>query len=120
MAVDSAQADGGGGAVLSWARWSTNVGDGIYTALPAGGAYIHVVVTYDGATMSLYVNGVLASSGASTRSISTLPDPFRVATYSDFLSSADCFPGTIDEVAMYDHALSAARVARHYHVGSGL
>jgi hypothetical protein len=118
MAYSAASPDGGGGALLSWERWQ-NGGVDSTGVIVTTGVYSHVVVTYDGATMAIYSNGVLAGSSPSTRSIATLPDPLRVATYSDFLAAADCFPGTIDEVAFYDHALSAARVAEHYRVGSG-
>jgi hypothetical protein len=104
--------------LMSFERWGSGGVDSVDEYLTVG-VYQHVVVTYDGATMSYYLNGVLATSTASTRVIKTLADPFRVATYSDSPAAADCFGGTIDEVAVYDHALSAARVALHYQVGSG-
>jgi hypothetical protein len=107
-----------GSATLSWERWGAGGTDATATFI-AVGVYSHVVVTYDGATMAIYVNGVQVGTAPSTRSIQTLTDSFRVATYSDFLSASDCFPGTIDEVAIYDHALSPTRIALHYQVGSG-
>jgi concanavalin A-like lectin/glucanase superfamily protein len=105
--------------VLSWERWGAGGTDST-GAIVTVGSYQHVVVTYDGANMAVYLNGAPVGSTASTRSIKSLTNHFRVATYSDVAAAADCFGGTIDEVAIYDHALSAASVALHYHVGSGL
>jgi hypothetical protein len=112
--------DGGApNTLLSWERW-LNSGVDAVIAIVTPGVYQHVVVTYDGSTMTMYLNGQTVGSTASTRSIAALTDPFRVATYSDGLTAADCFGGTIDEVAIYDHALSAARVLLHYDVGTGM
>jgi hypothetical protein len=115
----AASPDGGSGTgILSWERWGSGGTDSTGTFVTVG-VYQHVVVTYDGATMAAYLNGALVGSAPSTRVIESLTDAFRVATYSDFLSAADCFGGTIDEVAIYDHALAPARVALHYQVGTG-
>ncbi|HEY1696589.1 MAG TPA: LamG domain-containing protein [Polyangiaceae bacterium] len=117
--VAAASPDGGSGmGVLSWERWGSGGTDSTGTFVTVG-VYQHVVVTYDGATMSAYLNGALVGSAPSTRVIESLTDAFRVATYSDFLSASDCFGGTIDEVAIYDHALTPARIALHYQVGTG-
>jgi hypothetical protein len=112
--------DGGPPAnLLSWERWLDNAPDALI-AVVTPGVYQHVVVTYDGSTMTMYLNGQSIASAPSTQGIAALADPFRVATYSDFLAAADCFGGTIDEVAIYDHALGAARVLLHYEVGTGM
>jgi hypothetical protein len=36
-----------------------------------------------------------------------------------FCGTVGFFDGSMDEVAIYDHALTAARIAAHYHVGVG-
>ena len=47
-------------------------------ALTAGTRY-HVVITYDGTTMRLYVNGALAGSGGSTQALVDSPAAFAMA-----------------------------------------
>jgi hypothetical protein len=34
--------------------------------------------------------------------------------------TADCIHATIDEVAVYDHALTLQRVQSHYRIGTGM
>jgi hypothetical protein len=85
------------------------------TALAAGTWY-HVVGTYDGTTLKVYVNGSLEGSGASAI---VLPDHTRGlriggAAYNDTI---DSFGGLIDEVAMYSYALSATQVSEHWIAG---
>lgn len=75
------------------------------------GVYRHVVLTYDGASMALYVDGTLASSAADARSArSTAP----VITFGAFGNNNASVRGSIDELAVYDKALTAARVLAHY------
>jgi RHS repeat-associated protein len=80
------------------------------------GVWHHLVGTYDGATVRIYVDGVLSASTAYAGSINNPASPFvwigRNAVNSTY------FNGSIDEVAIYGTTLSAARVAAHYAAGS--
>ena len=115
----AAIADGGGGD-FSFERFRDNGTEKIAASLPVG-VYSHLVATYDGTTMVLYVNGVAAANVGSTRSLAAIAVPLNLATYSDpAFSPLEFFPGTVDELAIYDHALSAARVLVHYRVGTGM
>lgn len=71
----------------------------------------HYVGTYDGATIRLYVDGVLVASEAKTGMIG-------VDTGSMFFGLDDglarFFAGSMDEVRIYNRALSAAEVVEHY------
>ncbi len=75
----------------------------------------HVVGTYDGATMRIYVNGnqiaSRAQSGSMTHDSNTLYFGFN-----DF--SSTYFDGVLDDIAIYDTALDASTVAQHYNSGS--
>jgi hypothetical protein len=67
----------------------------------------HLAVTYDGAQLSLYVNGALAGSKAQTGSILVSSDPLRIGGNSIW---SEWFAGAIDEVRVYDRALAAAEI----------
>ena len=80
--------------------------------------WTHLVGTYDGTTLRLYVNGVLVSSNAVTYTQNTTR-PLRIAAGRTEDTPAQYFlPGRVDEVAVYGSALSAARVQAHYDAGT--
>lgn len=76
----------------------------------------HLVGTYDGADVRLYVNGELAATtaqaGVGAESVSNF------AIGADVGVQNGCW-GEVDEVAVYDEALSEARIAAHYAAGVG-
>jgi len=75
---------------------------------PAGlptNAWSHVVATYDGTTMRLYMNGDEVDADTSTLSLSSTGSA---------LVLGDGFRGRMDEVAVYTRALPADRVRAHY------
>ena len=77
------------------------------TAALTANAWSHLAVTYDGATVRLYVNGTQASSVARTGNLATSANALQIggdSLYGQF------FQGTIDEVRVYNVALTAAQV----------
>jgi len=69
--------------------------------------WTHLAGTYDGATLRLYVNGVQLSSRAQTGPIQTSTDALTIggdALYGQY------FAGQIDEVRVYNRALSASEL----------
>jgi hypothetical protein len=79
------------------------------------GQVAYLVGTFDGSTLNLYVNGVLAGTIASTRT----PNSNLPLNIGRFPDGQEYFSGSIDEVAVYNHVLSPAEVLNHYCVGSG-
>ncbi len=74
----------------------------------------HVAGTYDGTTLRVYVNGVERGSAVSTLSVPDIPDPLLVGGWGfDYID----YRGDLDEVALYETALPAAEIARHYRSG---
>ncbi len=91
---------GGGGAVVD------------SSVIPSPGAWHYIVYTYDGTTNRIYVDGV--QTGASTN----VPD-IGATQYADIASwsGGELFNGSIDDVRIYNRALSAAEVKQLYNLG---
>ncbi len=85
------------------------------------GAWHHVVATLSATGMVLYVDGVQSVGSAQATSAQAFDGYWRLG--GDALGSwpnsgsSDNFAGTLDEVAVYPTALSAARVLAHYTAG---
>lgn len=75
-------------------------------ALPVN-QWTHVAGTYDGAMLRLYVNGVAVANVARTGNLQVTSLPLRIggSTY-----AGEYFPGLIDEVRIYNRALSLAEI----------
>lgn len=80
------------------------------------GQWTYVAATWDGSTLTAYINGKAVGSAA------TVGSPFQLSGYygyaiigaspTDYHSNA--FNGSLDELAFYNRALSASEVAVHY------
>jgi hypothetical protein len=77
------------------------------TGVLALNTWAHLAATYDGATMRLYVNGVQVASRAQTGTIVTSTNPLQIGGDSIY---GQYFTGRIDEVRIYNRALSAAQI----------
>jgi hypothetical protein len=75
-----------------------------------GTTWMHVAATYDGATIKMYINGVLNVTRASTSPITTNTLPFVIGAPSDGLA-ARVFPGAIDDARLYNRALNDSEIA---------
>ena len=92
----------------------TVTGTGAGTAHLAGvgppltpGTWTHLAVTYDDAQLRLFRNGVQVAQDASTGAIQTSTNPLRIggnAVWGEYID------GRIDEVRVYNRALSAAEI----------
>ena len=75
-------------------------------ALPLN-AWTHLATTYDGSQLRLYVNGALASSTAVTGAMAASTGVLHLGGNSVW---GEWFAGLIDEVRVYDRALSGSEV----------
>ena len=81
---------------------------------PAGavsaGTWSHVVATFDGASMAIYVNGTVRATLAMAAAVDAGTGVLSLGSS----SSTDWFRGRMDEVAVYGTALPGPRVLAHY------
>jgi uncharacterized repeat protein (TIGR01451 family) len=88
------------GVSSSWFTGSTPVDDG---------QWHHVAATYDGSTMSLYVDGHLDASAPRAGTIQQGTSGVLIGARSDGTNASN-FPGMIDELALYNRAIGPAEV----------
>lgn len=75
------------------------------------GVWHHIVGTYDGATVRIYVDGVERDSLAVTGNINSTTTPVRIGAGSGSpISGEEPFNGTIDDVRIYDRGLSPEEI----------
>jgi uncharacterized repeat protein (TIGR01451 family) len=91
--------------------WGFTTADGAV----ALGDWAHVAVTRNGSTYKLYVNGSESASVTHNGNLETSTTSLRIGTvYEDF----SFFDGLIDELEIFNRALSAEEVAAIYNAGS--
>jgi len=100
---------------VTFERWENDsVVASVGGALTSG--FHHLVVAQDGTTLHFYVNGAeVDSAPASTTTAQSMP----LVWGANSLGDGEFLEGTIDEAAIYDHALAQNRVQAHYLAGIG-
>ena len=79
-------------------------------------AWHHLALVYDGsATLTLYVDGAVAASMPASGTITDTAPSLRVGKDTNNNGLAT----TVDEVAVYNVALTAGQITNHYSVGKG-
>ena len=81
------------------------------------GEWIHIVATYDGTTQKLYINANLDQSATTEQEISTTTNAEIGAR--NFSDRANEFAGKIDELAIWNRALSAEEIEEIYRIKYG-
>jgi len=92
--------------------------DATSVATVAQGAETHIAATYDGKVIQIYLNGLLDSETSAPGGISPKPPtPFNLIEsglgIGNQTQRSRPFNGIIDELALYDTALSAGRIRAH-------
>ena len=96
-----------GNTILGFERWQ-DAGDvmAVETAsFPVSGTWVHVVTTYDGTFGTLFVDGMAVQAASAGTA---------VQANGVHMLWGDLVQGVLDEIAVYDHPLTAARVTAHY------
>src|SRR3989344_1357743 len=79
----------------------------------------HVAGVYDGTNMNIYVDGILAKSTAKTGTINSSSVAVLIGTLINNGSNQEFFDGKLDEVRIYNRALSASEVTQLYNFAPG-
>ncbi len=81
--------------------------------------WYHIASTYDGATMSIYINGELVNTGAHTGNVFNGAQELNIGTRRDgpgCASFTQYFEGNIDDVAIWKQSLTADEVSQVFHL----
>jgi hypothetical protein len=81
------------------------------------GTTYHLVGTYDGSNLRIYVNGVLEGTTARSGLVNDSASGGTIAPGGWGTRPSPRFDGRIDEVAIYSTALNATRIQTHYSEG---
>ena len=76
------------------------------------GTWYHVAVTYDGSALKLYINGSLDTQVAGSGTIGATTNPLLFG--STYTTDGGKFDGQIDEIHIFNRALSAQEIADLY------
>lgn len=88
----------------------------VFGATLIGAGARHIVCTYDGSASRIYLNGSLdGTSTTVTGALASVSPALEVAART---ASPTFMAGTFDEVALYNTALSGARISAHYSAGT--
>jgi len=102
--------------VLGFTAWSSNSVVTIDASSSSGistGSFYHVAMTWDGTTVTFYINGASAGSGSKTGgAVQNTADTIKIGTDGD---DPDRFwNGILDEVYVFDAVLPAADIQKLY------
>ncbi len=95
--------NGGTLAAFTWAGTSL-----ITAATPAAGAWHNVVYSYDGTNNKFYLDGVAVTTTTTAHQSATV----SVARLGSYDGSHELFKGSLDDVRVYNTALTAAQIAQ--------
>ncbi|MEW6127478.1 MAG: HYR domain-containing protein [Acidobacteriota bacterium] len=98
-------------AIIKAGGTETTVNTGV---VPALNQWTHIALVYNGATIKVYADGAEVGSTAKTGNLAGSNVPFSIGGRAGELF----FNGLIDEVEVFDRALSAAEIQSIYNAGS--
>lgn len=101
--------------LLGYEQWNAgnNVAGLGAPALLSADKWYHVVVTYDGVALRLYVDGAQVATATPSAALPDTTAALRLGG-TDYENGGSRWVGGLDEVAVYTSALTPAQVSAHY------
>ena len=93
---------------------ANGVGIGYVSYTPALNTWLHLVGVYNGSVVTLYVNGVSVGTPASLSGNMNAGSAVNTVRIGKQAETGWCFNGLIDDVRIYNRALSASEVQQLY------
>jgi hypothetical protein len=81
-----------------------------FVGLPPAGEWTHLAATYDGRSMKVYYNGAVAGEQASTGEMTVSEGTLTIGTKHETAPAGDEYNGMLDDVRIYNRALSASEI----------
>ena len=91
----------------AWANTGGGMGSVTGTAAPPLNTWTHLAATFDATTIRLYVNGTQVATAARAGNLTTSSGSLRLGGNSLW---GEWFAGQLDDVRVYDKALTAAQI----------
>jgi hypothetical protein len=85
------------------------------TTLPANNTWFHVLGTFDGSSLKIYVNGNLEGTIPFSGTINDVTSDVSIGN--SYAGSSEYFNGIVDEVRIYNRALSEEEIKELYYNG---
>jgi PKD repeat protein len=110
-------------AITSGGQWrgTVFVGSTAYAVTAPGSAALnqwsHLALVRSGSSLSIYVNGQLAATANAPGTLNSTTGMFAIGRSG--ASSSSYFNGAVDEVAFYNHTISAASISARASEGGG-
>lgn len=112
-----------GNATVRFRTWQLSNTDLNTSQTLSRGAWHHVIATWDGSTKRIYINGSLSESVAATGTMSSTTGAVclgSVANGSTCSTGTHILEGRLDEIGLWNRALTAFEVQTLYNGGNGL
>jgi hypothetical protein len=89
--------------------------------IPLTGTWTHVVAVYDGSNIQMYLNGIPSGSAVSSSSPGSVTSMNMIIGASNISGNiVNFFNGDMDELGIYDYAMSQGDVTYLYNYGAGI
>jgi hypothetical protein len=99
---------------VEWSTYTTGSNDLYSVSSLSNDVWYHIVVTYDGSTKKIYINGRLDNSASVSGYLRSSTSPLGIGAFIDGGNLSRYFKGIIDEVRIYNRALTAAEISDLY------
>ncbi|TAN40439.1 MAG: hypothetical protein EPN22_17315, partial [Nitrospirae bacterium] len=102
----------GDGSISSYGSGAAVFGN---TSTPLNTGFNHVFSAYDGSSLKLYINGILSNSSSTSYAVSTTANGLFLGSSAGSSGEGlgeETMRGTIDDVRIYNRALSAAEIKK--------